>query len=319
MDPLITLTDARTIPWHRLAFERFLYLVNPLRSCNSFPAAIRDTDLWERFWKAADPLRHAYWHLKNIRHRNGSIVLSDRARTMIEALRADGIAIWPGFVAADQIERLRQSAKAYTKLRCGFDVDAPKPGTQVQINRLANDLAPEHPILDFLRSPELFDIAGAYLGFAPRLRRVTLMYNQPLPDLSGTENVAKHFHTDTHDFRVLKFFVYLTDTGSKNGPFTYVRGTHFLGPKRGVVCRMPSYSTISSKEMNVFVPSSAWVEATGPAGTAFFAETSGVHRGGRTEEGHRFMLVAEYAGYHPWHRFSHDVEDPNKIRPKPPA
>jgi hypothetical protein len=34
-----------------------------------------------------------------------------------------------------------------------------------------------------------------------------------------------------------------------------------------------------------------------------------VHRGGRTEAGHRLMLVAEYASRHPWIRFDHDIAD----------
>src|SRR5262249_50767458 len=155
----------------------------------------------------------------------------------------------------------------------------------------------------FLKGRELMTVASLHLGFAPRLRRLALFFNQPLPDLKGPRNVEKHFHTDSHDFRILKLFVYLRDTGPRNGPFTYVRGSHYHGRRRGPACRLPSYSEISGEEMATFAPRSEWIEATGAAGTIVFAETSGIHRGGRTEQGSRLMLVAEYASHHPWIRF----------------
>jgi hypothetical protein len=256
-----------------------------------------------------DPLRHRYWILKNARHPPRSAALTERGRLIVQALRSDGIGICPGFVPPDLLAHMEQTARLYTRDAAGIDIDSPLPEQQCHLNNMGNDLGGDDPIMRFLRSDELLAIAGEHLGFEPRLRRLALFFNQPREDLSGADNVEKHFHADNHDFRILKCFLYLHDTGPRNGPFTYVRGTHFHGPQRGVVGRLPSYSEISSEEMESFVPQARWVLATGPAGTAIFAETSGVHRGGRTEEGHRLMLVAEYASRHPWVRFDHDILD----------
>jgi hypothetical protein len=305
----IALKPRRAVPAGRRLWERILYLANPLRSCNSYPRAVRDSDLWERVWTSADPVRHWYWRLKNAAHPVPPGSLTERGRAMLQALRDDGIAIHPGFVAPELLTRMENTARSYARAGAGIDVDAPKPEQQCHLNNMGNDLAPDDPIMTFLRSDEVLAIAGRHLGFAPRLRRLALFFNQPQRDLSGPDNVEKHFHADNHDFRILKLFIYLRDTGPRNGPFTYVRGTHFHGTRRGLVGRLPSYSEISAEEMESFVPREAWVLATGPAGTAIFAETSGVHRGGRAEEGQRLMLVAEYASRHPWVRFDHDIAE----------
>lgn len=307
MDKGFTIKARKAVPPGRRVWERVLYLANPFRSCNSYPRAFRDTDLWERAWKSADPIRHRYWRLKNAGHPARAAALTERGRSILQALRGDGIAVTPGFLAPELLAHMERTARLYARTAAGIDIDAPKPEQQCHLNNLGNDLDAGDPIMRFLRSEEMIAIAGAHLGFEPRLRRLALFFNQRQSDLSGADNVEKHFHADNHDFRILKCFLYLHDTGPRNGPFTYVRGTHYHGTLRGVVGRLPSYSEISSDELESFVPPDRWVLATGPAGTVIFAETSGVHRGGRTEEGHRLMLVAEYASRHPWVRFDHDI------------
>jgi hypothetical protein len=313
-----TLTPKRAVPRSRLLTERVLYFANPFRLCNSFPRMVRDSDLWESFWKSADPIRARYWRLKNLGH-PAPPVPTGRAAEIVARLRGEGIAVLPGFIPPPLLAHMESTARAYTRAAAGIDIDTPGPSEQCHLNNLGNDLRPDDPILAFLKSDEMMAIAGAYLGFLPRLRRLGLFFNQPQPNLEGPENVEKHFHIDTHDFMAFKFFAYLHDTGEKNGPFTYVRGTNFYGARRGVVGRMPAYSEVTSEEMETFVASTEWVRATGPAGTGIFAETTGVHRGGRTEEGHRLMLVAEYASRHPWIRFNHDITSSNGARPGRPS
>lgn len=306
MEENFRVTAHRPVPRTRQAMERALYLANPFRVCNSLPRWFRDTTAWETVFKAADPVRYRYWRLKNLGHPAGPHP-NGRGGDIVARLRRDGIVILPGFIPPDLTAHMERTARAYARAAAGIDIDAPKPAEQCHLNNMGNDLAPDDPILTFLRSPEMLAIAGAYVGFRPRLRRLSLFFNQPQPHLDGPENVEKHFHADTHDFMALKFFAYVHATHEGNGPFTYVKGTNFFGARRGVVARLPAYSQISAEEMSTFVPKSEWVFATGPAGTGIFAETTGVHRGGRTESGHRLMLVAEYASRHPWIRFNHDI------------
>ncbi|HYV18385.1 MAG TPA: phytanoyl-CoA dioxygenase family protein [Verrucomicrobiae bacterium] len=306
-----TLTPKRPVSGWRRFTERAFYLANPFRVGNKLPSWLRDSGPWEAAFRAADPIRYSLWRSRN----NGSpaaAVPEGPEAAIVASLRRDGIVILPGFVPPDLIAHMERTARSYARAAAGIDIDHPKPAEQTHLNNLGNDLRRDDPILTFLRSDGMLRIAGAYLGFRPRLRRLALFFNQPQPHLEGPDNVEKHFHADTHDFIALKFFIYLHDTVEKNGPFTYVKETNFFGRRRGVVARIPAYSEISSEEMAEFVPASEWVLATGPAGTGIFAETTGVHRGGRTEAGHRLMLVAEYASRHPWIRFDHDIAGPDE-------
>lgn len=290
----------------RRAWQRFLYLTNPLRSGNSYPRVLRDNPLWEALVRMMDPARHWYWRLKNAAHPREPMPISDRGRTVLEDLRRDGIAVQPGFVPEAQLRELLTSSADYARAAQGLDLDSLEPGRQAHFNRMGADLHEDDPVSRFFRSPELVAIAQAHLGFKPRLRRFALFVNQPQPHLEGHLNYEKHFHIDPHDFRVLKLFVYLSDIGPENGPFTYVRGTNFHGRHRGILARLPS-GTIETGIMERCVPRGEWLEVNGSAGTAIFAETSGVHRGGRNTAGVRLMLVGEYASHHPWERYDHDI------------
>jgi hypothetical protein len=271
-----------------------------------YPASLRDTRMWASLWKGADPVRHWRWQRKNAGHRRRPPALSGRALELAAALRAHGVAVCPGFVPLDLVAALRHRAWAYVLAKAGVDLDAPPAERELHLDDLGNDLPPDDPVFSLLRAPEIARIVTAHLGFVPKLRRAAIFLHERLPDRAGPGS-PKHFHIDDQDFRVLKLFIHLTDVTGRNGPFTYVRGTHFHGEHRAVVSRLPA--SISSREMERFVPRSAWVEAVGPRGTAVFAETSGVHRGGRVEEGQRVLLVAEYSGHDPWERFDHDIVD----------
>lgn len=269
---------------------------------------VRDSNLWVTIWLSFDRVRHAYWKLKNLPHRQPIPDLTGRGKEILESLHADGIAVYPRFVIGDDLRALRRTAKEYAEASTGVNVDAPLPGQYFHLNNMGNEIDSEDPLLRFFCSSEIIGIAGRCLGFYPKLRRIAFFLNQHEEGLSGLGNVEKHFHRDSHDFRVLKFFVYLGDTNESNGPLIYIPRTHFSGSKRGLVCRLPNY--ISTQEMERHVPSESWRVATGPAGTAIFAETSGIHRGGRTQKGYRLMLVAEYSSHHPWVKFDHDMTEP---------
>lgn len=105
---------------------------------------------------------------------------------------------------------------------------------------------------------------------------------------------------------MLKLFVYPSDISPENGPFTYARGTNFHGRHRSILARLSS-GTIETGIMERCVPRSEWLEVSGSAGTAIFAETSWVHRGGRNTSGVHLMRVGEYASHHPWERYDYDI------------
>ncbi|HET8948621.1 MAG TPA: hypothetical protein VFQ07_16690, partial [Candidatus Polarisedimenticolia bacterium] len=193
------LTPKRPVSGLRRLSERAFYLANPFRVGNKLPSWFRDSNAWEAAFKAADPIRYGFWKLKNLGHRTAA-VHEGREAVILASLRRDGIVILPGFVPPDLIAHMERTARSYARAAVGIDIDAPKPAEQTHLNNLGNDLRRDDPILAFLRSDQMIRIAGGYLGFRPRLRRLSLFFNQPQPHLEGPENVEKHFHADTHDY-----------------------------------------------------------------------------------------------------------------------
>lgn len=116
---------------------------------------------------------------------------------------------------------------------------------------------------DILAAPGLFefflsftDIVEMYLGVLPRMYSVNVF--QSHPGKAITSNIQT-WHRDYDDTKFVGLFVYLSDVLSvEDGPHEYLKGTHL------------------SKEPPV-MPLTASI--LGPAGTAFLADTAGLHRG----------------------------------------
>ena len=51
--------------------------------------------------------------------------------------------------------------------------------------------------------------------------------------------------------------------------------------------------------MAAMIPKPAWVSATGPPLTSFITDTSGYHKGGAVQHGHRVALILHYTSGKP--------------------
>lgn len=91
------------------------------------------------------------------------------------------------------------------------------------------------------------------------------------------------WHRDHESVPLWKCFLNLHAVGPESGPLEYVAQSH-----RGDydLCAQQSFA-----RPDVAMPESRVMRACTPAGTAVFADTSGIHRGGRITEGHRLQAV----------------------------
>ena len=85
----------------------------------------------------------------------------------------------------------------------------------------------------------------------------------------------------------MKFFIYLSDVGAENGPFTFVVGTH--EHKRDWRQGRRDDAYIARAYPGAIKP------VTGEAGDLIVADTVGYHKGERVQEGERLMLQLEFA------------------------
>jgi hypothetical protein len=141
-------------------------------------------------------------------------------------------------------------------------------------------------IVDLINAPAVLNLAGAYLGCSPTLSSVGLRWS--FPTANAPRRDVQRFHRDPDDWRFLKLFVYLTDVDQESGPHVYVRGSHRA--TGGIRARAYDDRTVERR-----YGSASITPVTGKAGTAFMADTSGIHMGMPPRGRPRLMLAAQYS------------------------
>ncbi|MEJ7645962.1 MAG: phytanoyl-CoA dioxygenase family protein [Chryseolinea sp.] len=129
----------------------------------------------------------------------------------------------------------------------------------------------DSPIMRFALDEKLLNTTALYIGTAPYLQSIELLYSRPV---TGPAKSSQLWHRDRHDKDVLKVFVYCHDVGPKNGPFTFI-------PKsfgKNVPERL--YHYISDETMRKYVDDAAIQVLEGPAGSTLLIDTySCYHKG----------------------------------------
>ena len=133
--------------------------------------------------------------------------------------------------------------------------------------------------------PHLFElaletraVAEAYFGESPLLYSMNAFWTQPAPGRPQYQD-THGWHRDGDDRKQLVLFVTGTDTAPGNGAHRYQRGTHRTGDAD--LGRDPC----DARDVMI---------VDGPAGTAFLADTSGLHVGDRPSLGPRLLLWARW-------------------------
>ena len=220
----------------------------------------------------------------SIRHPSPSQVIA--SSELRERLEQKGLIALPALVTPEWVDRVR----AYLD---GKEVVA-KGGTMP-----LNQITPDVTIADYslltvmscplivalINAPEVLSLAGAYLGCCPTLSSVGLRWS--FPSAAEASDVQR-FHRDPDDWRFVKLFVYLTDVDENSGPHVFVQGSHRTDVER----RARSYDM--TKIEKVFGRDAAKT-VTGGRGTAFMADTAGIHMGKPPSDRPRLMLIAQYS------------------------
>ena len=205
--------------------------------------------------------------------------LDAQGAATVDELRERGIAVVPSFLSTDQRERIRQFLESCQT---------------VQRNRVRDDYRPE----DLLESPDIrgliadpfiHRVAAAYLGCTPIFTQLSAWWSRNDPDASADDlsDAAQLFHYDYDWPAFLKFFIYLSDVGPENGPFTFVVGTHERKLHWSDGRRDDAYIEGAYPGQSLAV--------TGQAGDLIIADTVGYHKGQRVRAGDRLMLQLEFA------------------------
>lgn len=156
----------------------------------------------------------------------------------------------------------------------------------------------DSPFVKLAIHPAILLVANQYLGLRSSLRAINVWINRPTAE---PPKESQLWHRDGDDRMIIKVFIYLGDVDKGNGPFWFIPGTHM---QRCVSSdQAPEPPRIEDQVMRAWIKESQWRAFTGPIGTIIFADTTGLHKGGKCEERTRAVLTFEYvSGASPYPR-----------------
>ncbi len=144
----------------------------------------------------------------------------------------------------------------------------------------------------FIAEPFFIELATDYLGKPPVLDPVEIWWSVPFG--KKDDNFALKYHFDMDSVKWFKIFINFEDISIKNGPHSYIKGSHLPGIQSQKI-RSKFYSRIEDEEVYENYGKDKEVVFTVPKGSILIEDTRGMHKGYHVEEGRRLLLSFQYS------------------------
>ncbi|MET4691086.1 hypothetical protein [Sinorhizobium fredii] len=154
------------------------------------------------------------------------------------------------------------------------------------------------------RDPLLLTVARHYLGGEAKLITTRTWWSFPTIAASEADlsRASLKFHFDLDDWRMLKFFFYLSDVDADAGPHVYVRGSH---NRRRLRHQMTLLVGHPANEVLGFYGVENAITLTGNAGSGFVEDPFGFHMGTLAKQKPRLMMEVGFGVSKPSKRRYH--------------
>jgi hypothetical protein len=152
----------------------------------------------------------------------------------------------------------------------------------------------KHPVVQKLVSDmSIIWLAQEYLQSKPILDHLVMWWITNVNKAPDSE-AAQLYHFDMNKVKFLKFFLYVTDVGTDNGPHCFIQKSNRTG---GIPASLleRGYARILDEEAEKCFPPEDFIEITGLRGTIFAEDTRGLHKGKKLEHGDRLVFELEFA------------------------
>ena len=151
-----------------------------------------------------------------------------------------------------------------------------------------SDLLNNSEIQNLLVDSSILAIAQAYLGCKP-IQDIVAMWWSTAFDKEPVSEAAQLYHFDMDRIKFIKFFIYLTEVTTHNGPHCHVRGSHESKP-----LELLKDGHIPDSEIEQYYGKEDIVEIIGSTGTIFAADTRGFHKGKHLHSSERLIFEIEF-------------------------
>jgi hypothetical protein len=154
------------------------------------------------------------------------------------------------------------------------------------------------------QDPLLLEVARHYLGGEARLITTRTWWSFPTKAASDTDlsRASFKYHFDLDDWRMLKFFFYLSDVDENAGPHVYVRGSH---QRRRLKHQLTMLVGHPAEEVLDYYGADSAMTLTGRAGTGFVEDPFGFHMGTLAKQTPRLMMEVGFGVSKPSKRRYH--------------
>jgi hypothetical protein len=190
------------------------------------------------------------------------------ADALVSELEDNGIVVLPNLLSAEQLRDM-QKAFAVKLGRMRWNSIDGYYKNEIYRHMVADVLLLDQGFVDLALHPLVKQILNNYLGTKYELTEAKGWKSLPTTrDFHGWHSDAWYDQTSASEIqREVKLGFYLTDV--RTGAFNYIKGSH-----------RQQHPRILKKHEVDELPASRLVELTGPAGTAFLFDSSGIHRQG---------------------------------------
>ena len=159
-----------------------------------------------------------------------------------------------------------------------------------------------HPILRGALHPKILEVVNGFYGLYARLVSANIVQTRIDASPERRRRSSEGWHRDPEDTPVLKCFIYLNDVLEiGHGPFQYIPASRPGGKYEHLLARFgrgvydKTYKTRPDwDQVEREVAAEDIVTMLGAAGTMFFCNTSGFHRGGFCTTQDRYMCAYVY-------------------------
>lgn len=229
--------------------------------------------------------------------------VSDESIKIAADVRAIGYAKIEAFVHSKEIANSLHNKLSMCKVKevlHGFKLGAEFRNPQdafesacrqgARLNHKRSDVVKQSETWKLIQIFKMRDIASVYLGCDPIITSIDSWHVAPIKYDTDSKDLysaaAQTYHYDMDWIKFLKIFVNLTDAFPGSGPFEFIPYSHIR--KHSYYYRDGRFETLPRSELNP-------VFADGQQGSAFWADTSGIHRDGRAKNTSRHVLQVEFA------------------------